>query len=97
MPTQHPKVDLAGMAIAVLADLPGRSLVMDVGCGPGRFLRRLRIIRLDLRCLRVDVSAGMLFSIEDAQVRRAVGSADALPLRPGPSGGVWPIRRGRGE
>jgi SAM-dependent methyltransferase len=80
---QHPTVDLVGAAVSVLADLADRALVVDVGCGPGRFLGRLRVVRPDLRCLGVDVSAGMLRAIEDAQVRRAVGSGDALPM---PSG-----------
>ena len=78
---QRPKVDLLGAAVAVLADLSDRTLVVDVGCGPGRFLGRLRVARPDLRCLGVDVGTGMLGAIEDAQVRRVVGSADALPVR----------------
>jgi SAM-dependent methyltransferase len=79
---QRPTVDLVGAAVAVLAELSQRALVVDVGCGPGRLLGRLRVARPDLRCLGIDVSTGMLRAVEDAQVLRAVGSADALPVRP---------------
>jgi ubiquinone/menaquinone biosynthesis C-methylase UbiE len=78
---QHPKVDLLGTTIAAMADLPAQALVVDVGCGPGRYLRQLRATRPELSCLGLDISAGMLGAVGDAQVWRAVGSADALPLR----------------
>lgn len=77
---QRPPVDLPGAATTALADLPDHGLVVDVGCGPGRYLHRLRQARPDLRCLAVDISASMLAAIDDRRVLRAVGSADTLPL-----------------
>jgi SAM-dependent methyltransferase len=77
---QHPRVDLPAAAIVALADVPQHGLVVDAGCGPGRYVHRLRAARPDLRCLAVDISAGMLHAIDDRHVLRAVGSADALPL-----------------
>jgi SAM-dependent methyltransferase len=64
-----------------VADLPDRALVVDVGCGPGRYLRELRATRPELRFLGIDVSIGMLRAVDDTQVRLAIGSADALPVR----------------
>ena len=78
---QGPRVDLIGATVDVVADLPDRALVVDVGCGPGRCLRRLRVARPELRCLGIDVSIGMLRAVDDTRVRLAIGSADALPLR----------------
>lgn len=78
---QHPRVDLIGATLDALADLPDRALVADVGCGPGRYLRRLLAVRPELRCLGIDVSIGMLRAVDDTPARLAVGSAAALPLR----------------
>ena len=68
---QRPRVDLVGEAVAALAGVPGGGIVVDVGCGPGRYLRELR----QLRGVGIDVSAGMRPAV--------VGSGDALPLRSG--------------
>jgi SAM-dependent methyltransferase len=78
---QRPRIDLVDTVTAAVADLPDGAVLVDVGCGPGRYLRELRTRRPELRCVGVDVSVGMLRAVNDAQVGLVAGSADALPLR----------------
>jgi SAM-dependent methyltransferase len=78
---QYPQVDLIATAAGAMADLADRALLVDVGCGPGHYLRRLRASRPGLRLVGVDVSLGMLRAVENARVGLVAGSADALPLR----------------
>ncbi|MBV9025113.1 MAG: class I SAM-dependent methyltransferase [Streptomycetaceae bacterium] len=75
---QQPRYDLPGLVVDRLGDV--RGTVVDVGCGNGKFIRRLNQDRPDLRVLGLDVSPGIL-----AGVPRPVGVADAerLPLRSG--------------
>lgn len=85
---QQPPIDLAGWA---LAQVPwrGDEQVVDVGCGPGLYLRRLAE-RQGLRLIGVDLSRGMLADLErgwDVRLpkpRLLVADAQALPL-PGAS------------
>jgi len=75
---QQPAVDLPGLALARLRDVTG--LVVDVGCGNGRYLRRIEADRPDLRALGFDLSPGM--------VPGAVADAQRLPLRDASAGAV---------
>jgi len=78
---QEPRIDLIGAAVDALTALSDGAVVVDVGCGPGRYLRRLGATRPELRPVGIDVSIGMLRAA--GQRRVAAGSADALPLRTG--------------
>jgi SAM-dependent methyltransferase len=63
---QQPPVDLPGRALSWLRGADG--LVVDVGCGNGRYLRRMAADRPDLRVLGLDLSPGMRpLMIADAQ------------------------------
>jgi SAM-dependent methyltransferase len=72
---QTPRYDLPGIVVEQLQKTQGT--VVDVGCGNGKFIKRLAQDRPDLRLLGLDVSWGIL-----AGVPRPVGVADAarLPL-----------------
>ena len=72
---QTPRYDLPGIVVERLRRT--RGTVVDVGCGNGRFIERLRRDRPDLRLLGLDVALGIL-----AGVPRPVAVADAahLPL-----------------
>ncbi|MGW8557962.1 class I SAM-dependent methyltransferase [Streptomyces tubercidicus] len=72
---QTPRYDLPGIVVEHLRGT--RGTVVDVGCGNGKFIERLRRDRPDLRLLGLDVSFGIL-----AGVPRPVAVADAarLPL-----------------
>ncbi len=75
---QEPAVDLPGAAVSWLRDVGG--LVVDVGCGNGRYLRRIAADRPDLRVLGLDLSPGMR--------PPAVADAQCLPLRDASAGAV---------
>jgi SAM-dependent methyltransferase len=65
----------------VLDHLPARArVVLDVGCGNGRFLARIRQHRPDLTALGLDIAAGIL---SDVSGPVAVGDAAHLPVRKG--------------
>ncbi|QCX76144.1 Demethylrebeccamycin-D-glucose O-methyltransferase [Streptomyces sp. YIM 121038] len=72
---QKPRYDLPGMVTEHLSTVRGR--VVDVGCGNGRFIKRLRQDRPDLELLGLDIAPGIL-----ADVPGAVTVADVarLPL-----------------
>jgi SAM-dependent methyltransferase len=81
---QQPRIDLAGWALEQVA-WRGDERVLDVGCGPGQYLRRLAR-RPGLQLIGMDLSRGMLADLERAWdvaaplPRRAVADAQALPL-----------------
>jgi ubiquinone/menaquinone biosynthesis C-methylase UbiE len=55
---QRPRYDLPAM---VLDRISGqRGVLVDVGCGNGRYLRRLREARPDLTVIGLDISAGIV-------------------------------------
>jgi SAM-dependent methyltransferase len=63
---QENRVDLPGVAAAALRDV--RGVVVDVGCGPGIYARRLAADRPDLRVATTDLSPGMRpLVVADAQ------------------------------
>ena len=70
---QRDRVDLPGVAVEALARVRGR--VLDAGCGPGTYVRRLRDVRPDLDVVPLDLSAGMRPEV--------VGDVQALPLADG--------------
>ncbi|MFE7313903.1 class I SAM-dependent methyltransferase [Streptomyces sp. NPDC057555] len=77
---QQPRYDLPRTVVELLRHTHGT--VVDVGCGNGKFIARLRQDRPDLRLLGLDVSPGIL-----ADVPGAVAVADAVRL-PLPSSSV---------
>ncbi|MDF3139852.1 MULTISPECIES: class I SAM-dependent methyltransferase [unclassified Streptomyces] len=72
---QSPHHDLPALVIEAISDLTG--LVVDVGCGNGTYVHRLRSARPDLDVLGVDLSLGMLKSIAPPVV---VADGRRLPL-----------------
>ncbi|MEU1375989.1 class I SAM-dependent methyltransferase [Streptomyces triculaminicus] len=72
---QTPNYDLPGLVSGYLEEV--RGTVVDIGCGNGKFIRRLKVDRPDLRVVGTDISAGIL-----AEVPPPVAVADAarLPL-----------------
>lgn len=67
---QRPHHDLPGQVVVAVADRSGK--LVDVGCGNGAYLSRLRTLRPDLSCLGADLSAGMAPDI--------VADVQALPF-----------------
>ncbi|MEU1177646.1 class I SAM-dependent methyltransferase [Streptomyces sp. NPDC005820] len=78
---QTPRHDLPGLVAERLTAV--RGTVVDVGCGNGTFVARIRRDRPDLMVLGLDLSAGIL-----AEVPAPVAVADAarLPLTTGSAG-----------
>lgn len=72
---QTPRYDLPALVLSELVDV--RGLVVDVGCGNGVFLRRIRTERPDLTCAGVDVSPGILVGLAPPV---AVADAASLPF-----------------
>ncbi|MEX2969532.1 class I SAM-dependent methyltransferase [Streptomyces sp. C184] len=70
---QTPRYDLPGIVVKQLEGT--RGTVVDVGCGNGKFIERLRRDRPEMRLLGLDVSLGIL-----AGVPRPVAVADAAQL-----------------
>lgn len=70
---QQPQYDLPGIVVEELAGTSG--IVLDVGCGNGRFANRLHQNRPDLQVVGMDISAGIL-----ADVPKPVLVADAQTL-----------------
>ncbi|NEC30628.1 class I SAM-dependent methyltransferase [Streptomyces sp. SID8111] len=75
---QTPRYDLPGMVAEQLAGVQGR--VVDVGCGNGRFVQRLREVRPDLGLLGLDIASGILAGVPGPV---AVADATRLPLATG--------------
>lgn len=75
---QEPRYDMPGMVVDLLPETPG--LVVDVGCGNGKFLARIREQRPDFIALGLDISAGILADVQSPAV---VADAAALPVASG--------------
>jgi SAM-dependent methyltransferase len=81
---QQPQIDLTGWALEQVS-WRGDERVLDVGCGPGQYLRRLAQ-RPGLQLIAIDLSRGMLVDLARAWVMaqplpsRVVANAQALPL-----------------
>lgn len=75
---QHPRHDLPGI---VLDHLPVEAgVVLDVGCGNGKYVSRIRAQRPNLTVLGLDISLGILADVEPPV---AVADAAALPAPDG--------------
>ncbi|MFJ3901066.1 class I SAM-dependent methyltransferase [Streptomyces sp. NPDC090025] len=72
---QTPRYDLPGLVAEQLGDVRGR--VVDIGCGNGKFIRRLRQDRPDLPLLGLDIAPGILADVPGPV---AVADATRLPL-----------------
>ncbi|MFD8914933.1 class I SAM-dependent methyltransferase [Streptomyces sp. NPDC059575] len=72
---QTPRYDLPGIVAEKLRGVRGR--VVDVGCGNGKFIRRLREERPDLTLLGLDIAPGIVSGVPGPV---AVADATALPL-----------------
>ncbi|WUG70737.1 class I SAM-dependent methyltransferase [Streptomyces sp. NBC_00457] len=70
-----PRYDLPGIVAEQLRDVRGR--VVDVGCGNGRYVRRLRRDRPDLAVLGLDIAPGILAGVPGPV---AVADVGRLPL-----------------
>ncbi|MFC9155152.1 class I SAM-dependent methyltransferase [Streptomyces bauhiniae] len=75
---QTPRYDLPGIVAERLRGSRGR--VVDVGCGNGKFVRRLRTERPDLTVLGLDIAPGIVAGVPGPV---AVADAAALPLAGG--------------
>ncbi|KQX47252.1 MULTISPECIES: class I SAM-dependent methyltransferase [unclassified Streptomyces] len=75
---QTPRHDLPGLVAERLVGVRGR--VVDIGCGNGTFIQRLRQDRPDLGLLGLDVSPGILLGVPGPV---AVADATCLPLATG--------------
>lgn len=75
---QTPTYDLPGIVLDTLAAVSGA--VVDVGCGNGRYLRRLRGERPDLLTVGVDVAEGILREVPPwSPMRRRCPSPTGQP------------------
>lgn len=72
---QTPRHDLPAIVVDALKDVQG--LVVDVGCGNGKFLKKLAEERPDLQLLGLDIAPGILAQIPTAT---AIADAHRLPL-----------------
>ncbi|MFF5713535.1 class I SAM-dependent methyltransferase [Streptomyces sp. 62] len=75
---QTPRYDLPGLVADRLGDVRGR--VVDIGCGNGKFIQRLRLERPDLSLLGLDIAPGILAGVPGPV---AVADATRLPLAAG--------------
>lgn len=75
---QTPRYDLPGLVAERLGDVRGR--VVDIGCGNGKFIQRLRQDRPDLSLLGLDIAPGILAGVPGPV---AVADATKLPLTAG--------------
>ena len=73
-----PPVDLVSWSLS-LVDWDGDELVVDVGCGDGRYLGALLDAGHTGQLVGVDISAGMI-SHAPSRAGRIVGDAQTLPL-----------------
>ncbi|MFJ5230696.1 class I SAM-dependent methyltransferase [Kitasatospora sp. NPDC088391] len=72
---QQPQYDLPGIVLEELAGTSG--IVLDIGCGNGKFVSRLHKDRPDLQGVGMDISAGILADVEKPVL---VADAQALPF-----------------
>jgi SAM-dependent methyltransferase len=73
---QTPTYDIPGM---IVSQLSGRSgVVIDVGCGNGRYVKRLRTDRPDLHMVGLDIAAGILRDVPPPVI---IADAARLPFR----------------
>ncbi|WP_433446026.1 class I SAM-dependent methyltransferase [Streptomyces sp. CA-142005] len=72
---QTPRYDLPGIVVEQLRGVNG--CVVDVGCGNGKFIQRLRQDRPDLTLLGLDIAPGILAGVHGLV---AVADATRLPL-----------------
>ncbi|MFE0137323.1 class I SAM-dependent methyltransferase [Streptomyces sp. NPDC059037] len=72
---QTPRHDLPGTVTEQLSAVHGR--VVDVGCGNGKFIKRLRQDRPDLDLLGLDIAPGILADVPGAVV---VADVARLPI-----------------
>ncbi|MEU3250904.1 class I SAM-dependent methyltransferase [Streptomyces sp. NPDC006997] len=72
---QTPRYDLPGIVAEQLSGVRGR--VVDIGCGNGKFIQRLRDDRPELALLGLDIAPGILTSVPGPV---AVADATRLPL-----------------
>jgi SAM-dependent methyltransferase len=80
---RRPQFDLVDSVLDRLDVLPG-ARVLDVGCGPGTYLARLRARDPSLVTVGVDLSVGMLAEARGAGTARvACVDATALPFEAG--------------
>jgi SAM-dependent methyltransferase len=75
---QTPRYDLPGLVAEQLGDVRGR--VVDIGCGNGKFIQRLRQDRPDLSLLGLDIAPRILAGVPGPV---AVADATRLPLATG--------------
>ncbi|MER6359859.1 class I SAM-dependent methyltransferase [Kitasatospora sp. NPDC001527] len=80
---QQPQYDLPGIVVEELAGTSG--IVLDVGCGNGKFVSRLHKDRPDLQVVGMDISAGILAEVEKPVL---VADAQALPFADGSADAV---------
>ena len=73
-----PAPELLAAVAAMSADLPAGSLVVDVGCGPGREIRLLR--EQGLRVVGLDLSMAQLRAGSQSGVRRRTCAVSRSPL-----------------
>jgi SAM-dependent methyltransferase len=62
------------------ADWPAGLRVLDIGCGPGQYLQRLRQRERSLHLVGIDLSEGMVVEAADTGASMSVGSVQAIPL-----------------
>ncbi|MEW1724580.1 methyltransferase domain-containing protein [Streptomyces sp. NPDC093109] len=80
---QRPQYDLPEIVVGELAYVKGT--VLDIGCGNGTFVNRMRADRRDLRVVGIDISAGILAHVEKPAF---VADAHALPFADGTADAV---------
>jgi SAM-dependent methyltransferase len=80
---QTPTYDLPGIVADLLPNDAG--IVLDVGCGNGMYLRRLRTDRPDLTTIGIDISTGIIRDLDRPLV---VADAARLPAAPGTASAV---------
>ncbi|WP_329271027.1 class I SAM-dependent methyltransferase [Streptomyces sp. NBC_01451] len=77
---QTPRHDLPGIVVEQLGGVRASGRVVDVGCGNGKYVQRLREDRPDLSALGLDISPGILATVPGPV---AVADVTRLPLATG--------------
>ncbi|MGW7818422.1 class I SAM-dependent methyltransferase [Streptomyces puniciscabiei] len=89
---QTPRYDLPGIIGEQLRGV--NSCVVDVGCGDGKFIQRLRQDRPDLALLGLDIAPGILAGVPGPV---AVADAIRLPLATGSADAALALHLGTGR